>query len=69
VGPPESQFRPDVTLRDFAERKAPVAEQVGVARNREMAEALAPLFVGQNTFDERASVLPYGDPGEIPRDR
>ena len=40
----------------------PWAEQVGVARDTEMAEALAPLFVGQNTLDERATVLFTGDP-------
>ena len=43
----------------------PWAEQVGVARDTEMAEALAPLFVGQNTLDERATVLFTGDPGVL----
>src|SRR5208282_5313243 len=40
----------------------PWAEQVAVARVPETAEALAPLFVGQNTLDERATVLFTGDP-------
>ena len=40
----------------------PWVEQVGVARDTETAEALAPLFVGQNTLDERATVLFTGDP-------
>lgn len=43
----------------------PCAEQVGVARDTEMAEALAPLFVSQNTLDERATVLFSGDPGVL----
>ena len=43
----------------------PWAEQVGVARDTETAEALAPLFVGQNTLDERATVLFTGDPGVL----
>ena len=43
----------------------PWAEQVGVARDPETAEALAPLFVGQNTLDERATVLFTGDPGVL----
>jgi len=43
----------------------PWAEQVGVARDTEMAEALAPLFVGQNTLNERATVLFTGDPGVL----
>jgi hypothetical protein len=43
----------------------PWAEQVGVARDTETAEALAPLFVDQNTLDERATVLFTGDPGAL----
>jgi hypothetical protein len=43
----------------------PWAEQVGVARDTETAEALAPLFVGQNTLNERATVLFTGDPGVL----
>jgi hypothetical protein len=40
----------------------PWTEQVGVARDAATAEALVPLFVGQSTFDERATVLFTGDP-------
>ncbi len=43
----------------------PWAEQVGVAREIETAEALASLFVDQNTLDERATVLFTGDPGVL----
>ena len=43
----------------------PWAEQVGVARDPETAEALAPRFVGQNTLIERATVLFTGDPGDL----
>jgi hypothetical protein len=48
-----------------AAKSWPWAEQVGVARDPEMAEALARLFVGQNTLDERATVLFTGDPGVL----
>ena len=48
-----------------AAKSWPWAEQVGVARDTETAEALAPLFVGQNTLDERATVLFTGDPGVL----
>ena len=48
-----------------AAKSWPWAEQVGVARDPETAEALAPLFVGQNTLDERATVLFTGDPGVL----
>jgi hypothetical protein len=43
----------------------PWAEQVGMARDAETAEALAPLFVGQNNIQERATVLYMGDPGVL----
>jgi hypothetical protein len=48
-----------------AAKSWPWAEQVGVARDTETAEALAPLFVGQTTLDERATVLFTGDPGVL----
>ena len=43
----------------------PWAEQVGVVRDTETAETLAPLFVDQKTLDERATVLFTGDPGVL----
>jgi hypothetical protein len=43
----------------------PWAEQVAVARDAETAEALAPLFVGQGSLEERATVLYTGDPGVL----
>jgi hypothetical protein len=43
----------------------PWAEQVGMARDAETAEALAPLFVGQNSLEERATLLYTGDPGVL----
>ncbi len=48
-----------------AAKSWPWAEQLGVARDAETAEALAPLFVGQNSLDERATVLFTGDPGVL----
>lgn len=48
-----------------AAKSWPWAEQIGVAREPETAEAMAPLFAGQNTFDERATVLFIGDPGVL----
>ncbi|HVA05747.1 MAG TPA: hypothetical protein VNG12_03295 [Acidimicrobiales bacterium] len=43
----------------------PWAEQVGMACDAEAAEALAPLFVGQNSLEERATLLYTGDPGVL----
>ena len=45
-----------------AAKSWPWAEQVGVAHDAETAEALAPLFVGQVSLDERATLLFTGDP-------
>jgi len=48
-----------------AARSWPWAEQVAVARDAETAEALAPLFVGQGSLEERATLLYTGDPGML----
>jgi hypothetical protein len=48
-----------------AAKSWPWAEQVGIARDAATAEALVPLFVGQNTLDERATVFFTGDPGAL----
>jgi hypothetical protein len=48
-----------------AAKSWPWAEQVGVARDSETAEALAPLFFGQRTPEERATVLFTGDPSVL----
>ena len=48
-----------------AAKSWPWAEQVGVARDAAAAEALAPLFVGQQNLEERATVLFTGDPGAL----
>ena len=48
-----------------AAKSWPWVEQVCVARDTETAEALAPLFIGQNTPDERATMLYTGDPSVL----
>jgi hypothetical protein len=48
-----------------AAKSWPWAEQVGVARDAASAEALAPLFGGQSSLEERATVLFTGDPGVL----
>ena len=48
-----------------AAKSWPWAEQVGLARDAATAEALAPLFVGQSSLEERATVLFTGDPGVL----
>jgi LysM repeat protein len=44
-----------------AAKSWPWAEQVGVARDAKAAEAMAPFFVGQGSFEERATVLFTGE--------
>ncbi len=43
----------------------PWAEQVAVTESLDEAEALAPLYVGQVTPDERGTVFLFGDPADL----